>query len=238
MPSAEYLPLLVKDLNYKYGQSSLINNINLELKSKQITIILGHNGAGKSLLLKLLHGIIKPSSGKVLWNQISPMTNQYWRAMVLQKPTFFRRSVRYNLEFALKVANVNGTDHVEKCTQALQLCGLENIGERSASILSGGQKQLLSLARAWILEPSVLLLDEPTVALDPPAAKRFEELIQQFEMRGTKIVMTTHDISQAKRIGEDIVFMDQGMIAEQRNANDFFNTPNSISAQNFLAGKL
>lgn len=238
MPAAKHLPLVTKNLNYKSGQTCLINDINLELGNKDITVILGHNGAGKSLLLKLLHGVLKPTSGTIHWNRTTPAINQYWRAMVLQKPTFFKRSVRYNIEFALKVANLSPKSSTERCTKALEVCGLNEISDRPASVLSGGQKQRLSLARAWALQPSVLLLDEPTVALDPPAVKKIERLITQFEELRTKIIMTTHDLAQAKRLAKDILFMDKGVILEQRSAEDFFQSPYSKTAQDFLAGKL
>lgn len=233
-----HLPLVVKNLCYSANQQALIKNIDLEINSGGITIVLGHNGAGKSLLMKLLHGVLQPSSGEIFWHRLKPSIDQYWRTFVLQKPTFFQRSVRFNLEFVLNIANIPAQERNELCQQVLDICGLSDVSERSANVLSGGEKQRLSLARAWILQPSVILLDEPTVALDPPAIKIFEDLILQFQKNHTKVIMTTHDLAQAKRLATDIVFIDAGEIVEQRGAKDFFAAPHSKPAQNFLAGKL
>lgn len=233
-----YLPLVVKDLTYTAKQRDLIRHINLEINSTGITIILGHNGAGKSLLMKLLHGVLQPTAGEIRWHREQPLTNQYWRTFVLQKPTFFQRSVRFNLEFVLNIAKIPTEQRNQLCEEVLAMCGLSDVSERSASVLSGGEKQRLSLARAWVLNPSVILLDEPTVALDPPAIKIFEELIEQFKQNQTKVIMTTHDLAQTKRLASDIVFIDKGEIVEQRNAEDFFAEPHSKPAVDFLAGKL
>lgn len=233
-----HLPLIVKNLSFSANQQALIKNVNLEIDSAGTTIILGHNGAGKSLLMKLLHGVLKPTEGAVYWHRSQPNTNQYWRTLVLQKPTFFQRSVRFNIEFVLSVAKIPVSERAQLCQQVLDICGLSEVSERSASVLSGGEKQRLSLARAWVLHPSVILLDEPTVALDPPAIKTFEALIVQFQKNHTKVIMTTHDLAQAKRLATDIVFIDRGEIVEQRNAEEFFAAPHSMPAQNFLAGKL
>lgn len=233
-----HLPLLVRNLSYSTNRQQLIKNINLEVNSAGITIILGHNGAGKSLLMKLLHGVLPATAGDIFWHRTKPGTDQYWRTFVLQKPTFFQRSVRFNLEFVLNIAKVPIEEREQLCQQVLNICGLSEVSERCASVLSGGEKQRLSLARAWVLDPGVILLDEPTVALDPPAIKTFEALIGQFEKNQTKVFMTTHDLAQAKRLANDIIFIDKGEIVEQRDAKDFFTSPHSKVAQNFLAGKL
>ena len=233
-----HLPLTIKNLVYKHNRSVLIKGVDLQVNTDGNTIILGHNGAGKSLLLKLLHGVVSPTKGSIQWNTNTPTTNQYWRTLLLQKPTFFQRSVRYNLEFVLHVANVPITKRQELFQQALKVCGLNDISERSTDSLSGGQQQRLSLARAWVLQPDVLLLDEPTVALDPPAALVFENILQQFKQTHTKVLMTTHDLAQAKRLADDIIFIDKGEVIEQRDATNFFAAPQSTAAQNFLQGKL
>jgi tungstate transport system ATP-binding protein len=216
----------------------LINNINLQITSSGSTIILGHNGSGKSLLLKLLHGVIKPSSGQISWNNLTPITNQYWRTFLLQRPTFFNRSVLFNIEFVLRIAGIPTHEHKDRYEQAIEICGLTHIRDRNTHSLSGGELQKLSLARAWVLQPSVVLLDEPTVALDPPSVIGFENIIQQFKQSHTKVIMTTHDLAQAKRLANDIVFINQGKILEQSVAEKFFSGPTSNQAQSFISGKL
>ncbi len=239
MPNTNrHLPLTIKNLEYRHHRSTLIKQINLHVDSNGNSIILGHNGAGKSLLLKLLHGVINPTSGKIEWNGSIPASNQYWRTLLLQKPTFFQRSVQYNLEFVLHVAGMPVAQRKDLLQQALDICGLTDLAEHNANSLSGGQQQRLSLARAWVLQPDVLLLDEPTVALDPPASQVFENILYQFKQSHTKVLMTTHDLAQAKRLADEIIFMDKGEVLEQRDATEFFSAPDSVAAQNFLQGKL
>lgn len=232
------LPLRLKEVSYGSKGVTLIDAINLEVSSHGLTIILGHNGSGKSLLLKLLHGVIRPNSGEISWNQSKPLTNQYWRTFLLQRPTFFNRSVIYNIAFVLQIAGVPKPEHQERCEQAIEICGLKEISHRKTHLLSGGEMQKLSLARAWVLHPSVILLDEPTVALDPPSVLGFESIIQNFKQTGTKVIMTTHDLSQAKRLADEIVFIDRGKILEQSEADQFFAGPASSQAQKFISGKL
>ena len=238
IPSHQALPLVIRDVIYKSKDSILIDKINLEITSNHSTIILGHNGSGKSLLLKLLHGVIVPSNGTITWNNMAPSPQQYWRTFLLQRPTFFHQTVLFNIEFVLKVANTPKQEYQSRCEQALEICGLTSLANRNTNSLSGGELQKLSLARAWVLEPSVVLLDEPTVALDPPSVIAFENVIRQFEASNTKVVMTTHDIAQAKRLANEIVFIDKGKILEQSPAKQFFSSPQSKQADNFLGGKL
>ena len=234
----QHLPLTIKKLVFKRNRSTLINKLELEINSTGNTIMLGHNGAGKSLLLKLLHGVETPTDGQILWHNESPASNQYWRTLLLQKPTFFQRSVRFNLEFVLKIAGISSDKRKTLLHQALEVCGLQDLSERSANTLSGGEQQRVSLARAWVLQPDVLLLDEPTVALDPPAALVFENIIQKFKESNTKVFMTTHDLAQAKRLADEIVFINKGEVVEQSDAKEFFTAPKSNAAKNFLRGKL
>ncbi len=232
------LPLLLKNVSYCVDEISLIKNVNLKIASTGSTVILGHNGSGKSLLLKLMHGVITPSSGQITWNNSSSNTNPYWRTFLLQRPTFFKQSVRYNVEFVLRIANTPKSEYKLRCQQALEICGLSNLADRNTHSLSGGELQKLSLARAWVLNPSVVLLDEPTVALDPPSVLGFENIIQQPKQTDTKVIMTTHDLSQAKRLADEIVFIDSGKVVEQLPAEIFFSGPVSNQAQNFISGEL
>ena len=236
--SIQALPLRLQDVSYIRKGIKLIDNVTLEICSPGLTIILGHNGAGKSLLLKLLHGVIKPDCGTITWRRLPPSGNQYWRTFLLQTPTFFKRSVAYNIAFVLQLAAIPRREHRRRCQQALEICGLEALSQRKAHLLSGGEMQKLSLARAWVLQPAVILLDEPTVALDPPSVLGFESIIDNFRQSGAKIIMTTHDLTQAKRLADEIVFIDQGKILEQSATAEFFAGPVSRQAQKFISGKL
>ncbi|MEM8844757.1 MAG: ATP-binding cassette domain-containing protein [Pseudomonadota bacterium] len=236
--SNQHLPLSVNNLTYRKNKSELIKDLNLEISETGSTIILGHNGAGKSLLLKLLHGVINPSMGSISWNHDTPNSNQYWRSFLLQKPTFFKRSARFNIEFVLEIAATPKSERKERCDEALKICGLDKISERSVHSFSGGELQKLSLARAWVLKPAVLLLDEPTVALDPPFTLSFEQIIQRFKKSHTKVIMTTHDLAQAKRLADEIVFLYNGKVLEQSPADVFFQQPKSLEAKKFISGQL
>ncbi len=237
LSSSQSLPLQLEKVCYEVNGITLIRDIDLKICSTGTTIILGHNGAGKSLLLKLLHGVILPSSGTIKWNNHTPSPNQFWRTFLLQKPTFFQQSVLYNIEFVLRVAGIPAKQHKSRSLHALETCGLTNFVSRNTHSLSGGELQKLSLARAWVLEPSIVLLDEPTVALDPPSVQGFEDIIQQFKQSGTKVIMTTHDLAQAKRLADEIVFIDSGKVIEQSSADIFFLQPQSSQAQNFIRGQ-
>ena len=234
----QFLPLIAQGISYKINGAKLIRNLDLEISTRGSTIILGHNGSGKSLLLKLLHGVITPSSGKITWNNTAPLSNQYWRTFLLQSPTFFKQTVQYNIEFVLRIADIPADERQIRYEQALEICGLTKISQRNTHALSGGELQKLSLARAWVLKPSVVLLDEPTVALDPPSVLGFENIIDQFKKTNTKVIMTTHDLAQAKRLADEVVFIHEGKVIEQSPAAKFFDGPESNQAQNFISGEL
>ncbi len=230
--------LCMIDVSYRIKNDTLINNFNLQLTSSGTSIILGHNGSGKSLLLKLLHGVIVPSSGSITWANQAPSVRQYWRTLLLQQPTFFNQTVEYNIGFVLRIAGIPRSEHQQRCQHALEICGLSHLARRNTKCLSGGELQKVSLARAWVLKPRVILLDEPTVALDPPSVISFENIIQQFESSNTKVIMTTHDLAQARRLAKEIVFIDKGEMIEQSSAEKFFAGPASRQAQNFISGEL
>jgi len=232
------LPLSMNNVSYSTHGTTLIRNFSLEINKPGVSVILGHNGAGKSLLLKLLHGVIHPSSGVVRWDQHAPHINQYWRTYLLQRPTFFNQSIEFNIEFVLRIAGIQKSKHKQRCQDALDACGLTHLRQRNTSSLSGGELQKVSLARAWVLHPSVILLDEPTVALDPPSVISFEKIIKQFESSGTKIIMTTHDLTQANRLANEVIFIDKGEMIEQSDAGSFFAGPSSNQAQRFISGEL
>lgn len=234
----QFLPLIMDNVCYSTNGLGLIKHFSIELQCSGTSIVLGHNGAGKSLLLKLLHGVIVPTTGSISWNSQSPNIYQYWRTFLLQKPTFFNQSIAYNIEFVLHIAGVDKSEHKLRCEQALEVCGLHSLAHRNINTLSGGELQKASLARAWVLQPCVILLDEPTVALDPPSMISFEKIIKQFEKSGTKIIMTTHDLTQASRLASEIIYIDQGTMIEQADAGSFFAGPRSSQAQKFISGEL
>ena len=225
--------LEINALRGGYGEVDILNGVDLELQAGQISVIIGPNGAGKSLFMRLAHGLLRPSSGHVSWEGAPPV-----QAMVFQRPVLLRRSVIDNLIYALAVKRVPRRERKALAWQALEKFGLAALAKRPARVLSGGEQQRLTLARAWLLTPSVLFLDEPTSALDPAAIKAVEDAVNEFHQSGTRIVMTTHDLHQAKRLADDVLFMYGGQVLEHTSAERFFDTPTSSQARAFIRGEL
>lgn len=228
------LPLAVRNLRLTMGGNVVIRDLSLDLAGGSRTVVLGPNGAGKSVLLRLLHGLLAPSSGTVRWQSPDAGAHQ---AMVFQRPVMLRRSVIANIRFALAIAGANG-DADARAKAALERVGLAHLADRPARVLSGGEQQRLALARAWALKPEVLFLDEPTASLDPAATRAVEEVVSAMHASGTTIVMTTHDIGQARRLATDILFLHQGRLMEATPAQDFFQQPQSSEAAAFIRGEL
>ncbi len=239
-------PLVADRVGLSIGDRSLLDGVSFELAAGQRTIILGHNGAGKSLLLRLCHGLIVPTAGRLGWMGGAAMgagggpipahdlQARRRQAMVFQKPVLLRRTVAANLAFAAGVAG----SRARRVADALAAFDLAPLARQPARVLSGGEQQRLALARAWITAPEILFLDEPTSALDPNATQAVEAAIAAFHRDGVKIVMTTHDIGQARRLADEVLFLDRGQVAEFGPAARFFAGPVSAAAQRFLAGDL
>ena len=219
--------------SFTHRGHALLAPTTLTLSGCQRTLIMGPNGAGKSLFMRLAHGLLRPSSGHVSWEGAPPV-----QAMVFQRPVLLRRSVIDNLIYALAVKRVPRRERKALAWQALEKFGLAALAKRPARVLSGGEQQRLTLARAWLLTPAVLFLDEPTSALDPAAIKAVEDAVNEFHQSGTRIVMTTHDLHQAKRLADDVLFMYGGQVLEHTSAERFFDTPASSQARAFIRGEL
>ena len=230
---ADVPPLHFQQASFTHRGHALLVPTTLTLSGCQRTLIMGPNGAGKSLFMRLAHGLLRPSSGHVSWEGAPPV-----QAMVFQRPVLLRRSVIDNLIYALAVKRVPRRERKALAWQALEKFGLAALAKRPARVLSGGEQQRLTLARAWLLTPSVLFLDEPTSALDPAAIKAVEYAVNEFHQSGTRIVMTTHDLHQAKRLADDVLFMYSGQVLEHTSAERFFDTPTSSQARAFIRGEL
>ncbi len=232
------LPLFLDGLTYRAGDLMLIDGVSLEIADGAKTVILGPNGAGKSLLLRLCHGLIRPSAGTVRWQGADGSNARRRQAMVFQKPVMLRRSARANLAYGLRLHGIPAAERQARIEQALARTGLNPLAGRPAAVLSGGERQRLALARAWALEPEVLFLDEPTASLDPGATAAVEAIVEEIHRAGTKIVMTTHDLGQARRLADEIIFLDRGRVTERAAAEVFFRCPASEAGQAFIEGRL
>lgn len=237
--STRLLPLELRSVSLDAGGRRLIDRVDLRLEEHGISVIMGPNGAGKSLLLRLMHGLISPSLGSILWNSM-PMSAEIRRrqAMVFQKPVLLRRSAAANITHALGLRGVGRGDRRSRALEALQLAGLERHAFTPARVLSGGEQQRLCLARALSLDPDVLLLDEPTASLDPASTLAIERLLIDAQHRGIKVIVVTHDVGQARRLAEDVIFLHHGRLIEHQPAQDFFEGPESDLARAFIAGGL
>jgi tungstate transport system ATP-binding protein len=232
------LPLTLERVSFEAGGQRLIDGVSLTLYAGTRTIVLGPNGAGKSLLLRLCHGLIRPTAGRVRWTCDDPARLRRQQAFVFQRPVLLRRSAAANVAYALAVAGVPRAARRRRVHAALEQVGLQHIATRPARVLSGGEQQRLALARAWALAPKILFLDEPTANLDPAATRAIEAVIAAMGAAGVKIVMTTHDLGQARRHADEIVFLHQGRLIEHADAARFFGHPGTPEARAFVAGEL
>jgi tungstate transport system ATP-binding protein len=227
------LPLRLEQASFSAGGRTIIEPVSLEIGAGPSTIILGANGAGKSVLMRLMHGLLAPSSGRIVWSGAEPRRKQ---AMVFQRPVMLRRSALDNVHYALQVAGER--DAGSLALEALEEVGLRHLAHRAARVLSGGEQQRLALARAWVLHPEVLFLDEPTANLDPGATREIETVIKAFDAAGTKIVMSTHNLGQARRLGDEVIYLHEGRVLERAPVAQFFPRPASAEAAAFIKGEL
>jgi tungstate transport system ATP-binding protein len=232
------LPLQLENVAYTVRGRRLLSDLSFRLDAGVRTVIVGPNGAGKSLTLRLAHGLLQPTEGRVRWSVEDPRQVQRAQAMVFENSVLLRRSAAANIEYALRVRAVPAQRRKERVAAMLEATGLQHLADRRARVLSSGEQQRLALARAWALEPEVLFLDEPTAALDPSATRTVEALIDDIATSGTKIVMTTHDLGQARRLAGDVLFLFSGRLIESAPANAFFEEPGTAEARSFLKGEL
>lgn len=231
--------LEARGLSFAVGGKRLVDAVDIEISAGRRTVIMGPNGAGKSLLLRLLHGLISPTSGQVLW-QGKPLDTRarQEQAMVFQRPVMLRRSVLSNIRFALGVRGLSRKTRDAREAEALRRAGLAEAANRPARVLSGGEQQRLAVARALSCGPSVLFLDEPTASLDPAATSAVETLVRQASDDGVTVIMVTHDAGQARRLGEDLVFMHAGRVAETGPLDACLEAPRSAALKAWLAGEI
>jgi tungstate transport system ATP-binding protein len=232
------LPLVLEHVSFTVNGRAIIDNVSCAIEAGTRTVILGPNGAGKSVLLRLCHGLLAPSAGRIEWRGASQAQRRLRQAMVFQRPVMLRRSALGNVTYALALAGVPRRERMTRAENALRAVGLWSAAKRPARVLSGGEQQRLALARAWAIEPEVFFLDEPTANLDPGATREVEEIVERIRGGGTKIVMTTHNLGQARRLGDEILFIDRGRLLERAPVERFFRAPQTPEAAAFIKGEL
>jgi len=232
------LPLRLDAVEFEVGARRIIQGLSVVLDAGPRTVILGPNGAGKSVLLRLCHGLLQPTAGTIAWNSSELPGGPRRQAMVFQRPMLLRRTALGNVMYALKLSGVARRRREERALEALRKVGLDAQAGHAARVLSGGEQQRLALARVWALRPAILFLDEPTASLDPGATHEIENVILALHAAGTKIVMVTHNLGQAHRLGDEILFLHQGRLMERAPADRFLKHPASPEAASFLEGEL
>lgn len=223
-------------VSVRYGAVSALNDVNLRVDRGDFIALIGANGSGKTTLLQALHGLVACTGSRTVAKRAVA------QVMVFQRPFMLRLSVCNNLRLALWLANVPAGERAERTTQALHRAGLFELRDRQARALSGGQQQRLALARAWATRPALLFLDEPTANLDPSAKKEIEALLAGFAADGMTLVMSTHNLGQAKRLATRVVYLDHGHIRADMPSARFFGAqpgdPLDARTDLFLKGEL
>jgi len=229
-------PLRIRGLCFQPNGRRVLDGVDLELGGEGITLLLGPNGAGKSVLLRALCGLVEPSGGTIDWGGAG--RPDFGVTMVFQHPMVLRASVLENVALALKPHGIARRERRRRAATVLARVGLGAREADSARHLSGGEKQRLALARAWVTAPRLLLLDEPTASLDPSATAEVERIVREIRTDGTRILMATHNLGQATRLGDDVVFMSAGRVREHAPVQRFFARPASDEARLFIQGEL
>ena len=231
------LPVMLIDVRILAGEVAILDRVSLKLDVGQPTVLVGPNGAGKTTLLRAAMGLMPATSGLITWGgrEFSAPTR---RAIMFQRPAMLRRSTVGNVRYALAAAGEPRGTRERRTAELLADVGLNGLERRPARRLSGGEQQRLALARALARDPAILFLDEPTASLDPAATKAIEDIVRAVTARGVKVVMSTHDLGQAKRIGGDIVLLHRGRLIENTPAAEFFAAPRTEEGRKFIAGEL
>ncbi len=234
---ASDLPLMLEDVSLLAREVTILDHVTLSFAAGAPTMLVGPNGSGKSSLMRIAMGLVPPSSGRVTYggrSDVPPVR----RAIVFQRPVMLRRTASGNLRYALAAAGMPRAERDAAAQELLDRVGLGALSDRPARRMSGGEQQRLAIARALAKEPEILFLDEPTASLDPAATKATEDIIAGIAARGIKIVMATHDLGEARRLGGEIVLMNRGRIVEVADTQTFFNSPATDAARRFVAGEL
>lgn len=226
-------PLTLDGVTIKRRGKTVLGPIDITLSQGGPLMIVGPNGSGKTSLLRAMHGIERLSGGSVKWATQDAAKHAY----VFQQPILLRRSVVENLAYPLQLVGMPKGDILTHCETWLAKIGMSDLRDTSAPRLSGGEQQKLAIARALIRNPEVLFLDEPCANLDGHATKEIEALLNHAATEGTRIIMATHDMGQAKRLAHDVIFMIAGRIHEQGSV-DILTTPQSTELAAFLRGDI
>ena len=232
------------NVSKEYEGRRVLQVENLKIGRSEVFALVGPSGAGKSTLLRLLNFLEPPTAGRIRFQDVEFTANQpvplpYRRRVttVFQRPILLNRSVQANVGYGLGLRGLRGADsEIEK---ALEQVGLQALARQRARTLSGGEAQRVALARAIVLEPDVLLLDEPTANLDPYNVGLIEEIVTKLNReRGTTLVLVTHNVFQAKRLAHRVALMLDSQIIEVADVEAFFESPQDPRTAAFVRGEM
>ncbi len=232
------LPLDVKNAEVRRRGKTLIGPLSTTISAEGFSIVMGPNGAGKTTFLRMLHGMERLKRGGSLRWQCAEKEARTRQAFVFQAPIMMRRSALDNVAYPLILHGVGRKDARRQAAAWLERVGLGDSSTKQATILSGGERQKLAIARALIRGPDVLFLDEPCANLDGRATREVEAVLKDAHDGGTRIVMATHDLGQAKRLAQDVWFIHHGNILEITAAEQFFTQPTTTEARAFVSGDI
>ena len=219
----------LKDITVKSNGRTILNISHAIIPADRITACIGPNGAGKTTLLKLLDGLVKPDTGSIQYSFL-PKT-----ALVLHHTPMIKASTRTNVSMATDSDPSITSDQID---QAMQQVGLGALASSPAHKLSAGERQKLCLARAFLLKPNLMLLDEPTANLDPHATEQVEQLMKRFKESDVEVLFSSHLLAQVQRLAQYILFIDQGEIKEKGPVGPFFSNPQTSAAKRYLTQEL
>lgn len=216
---------------------TILGPLDATLNGGGLTILMGPNGAGKTTLLRALHGLERVNTGEIRWTDPLDADGRN-QGFVFQTPVLMRRSVLDCIAYPLLLDGVRRAEAREQARRHAAEVGLNVNLEQVVAFLSGGEKQKMALARALMRRPRILFLDEPCANLDGRSVKEIEEILHRIKAGGTRILMSTHDMGQARRLADDVLFLHAGKLVEQSNGDDFFRSPRTAEAKAYLKGEI
>lgn len=235
---------VLKDIMVERNKKTILNIKEMSIAAGQIHAVIGPNGAGKTTLLRVLNLLQAPKQGEIKYfgkniTTAEKLVTQRDMAMVFQKPAIFSGDVLYNVALGLKLRGMSRQEVKIRALAALDKVGLKDFAKRQAGSLSGGEAQRMALARAMVLNPKVLLLDEPTANLDPANVALFEDIIKQVHAEtGSTIIIVTHNLYQAKRVSQQSIFINKGRIMEQSPTDRLFTESSLEETKIFISGEM
>ena len=233
------LPIRGEALVVERAGRRILDGVDIDIDGRGTLVLMGPNGAGKSLLTRVLAGLVRPTAGRVSWGGVAPERARAAKiGFVFQRPVLLRRSALANVTYALTVTGVPRPGRHARALAALTRARIAHLAETPARVLSGGEQQLLSIARALATEPEILILDEPTSNLDPAATVAIETLIGEVRSTGVGVVLITHDLGQARRLADEVAFLHHGRLVERTPREQFLLQPRSPQAQAFMRGEI